>query len=338
MGQTSKIPKELFDLAKERESLAEGLTGESATYWSGVRKRFAKNKGALAGLYLLLLLLLFAIIGPFFNSHGYDEQDLMRANLPPKIPVLENISWLPFDGMDIRGVDQYEAKGIDGRFWFGTDELGRDIWTRVWEGTRVSLYIAILATLLDLVIGVTYGSISAYYGGRVDNIMQRFIEVLVGIPQLIIIILLILIMKPGILTITIAMGFAGWVGMARIVRGNILKLKEQEFVLASRTLGSKDKRLIFRHLLPNTLGPIIITVTFSIPGAVFTEAFLSFIGLGLQPPIASLGTLVNDGFKYMRIYPHQMVISSVVISFIMISFNLIGDGMRDALDPKMRSK
>lgn len=336
MEKETQIPDELFQPAKGKSASAEGLTADSISYWNGVIKRFRRNKAAIVGFFLLILLFFFAIFGPYFNSYGYDDQEISRANLPPKIAALENISWLPFDGVDIRGVDQYEKKSVEEYFWFGTDELGRDIWTRIWEGTRVSLYIAFLATLLDLIIGVTYGSVSAYYGGRTDNVMQRIIEVLVGIPQLIIVILLILIMKPGILTITIAMGITGWVGMARIVRGNILKLKEQEFILASRTLGAKDKRLIFSHLLPNTLGPIIITVTFSIPGAVFTEAFLSFIGLGLQPPTASLGTIVNDGFKYMRIYPHQMVISSLVISFIMISFNLIGDGLRDALDPRMK--
>lgn len=338
MEPNTIVPKKLFKVAENRPVMCDQLSAENTSYWSGVGRRFKQNKVALTGFIILLLLLFLAILGPYFNEHGYDDQDISRANLPPKISLFESVSWLPFDGVDTRGVDQYEQKNITTNFWFGTDELGRDIWTRVWEGTRVSLYIALLATLIDIIIGISYGSISAYYGGRVDNIMQRIIEILIGIPQLIIIIMLILVLKPGIITLTIAMGLAGWTGMARIVRGNMLKLKEQEFVLASRTLGAKDRRLIFRNLLPNTLGPIIITVSFSIPGAVFSEAFLSFIGLGLQPPTASLGTIVNDGFKYMRIYPHQMVISSVVISLIMISFNLIGDGLRDALDPRSRKR
>lgn len=166
--------------------------------------------------------------------------------------------------------------------------------------------------------------------------MQRIVEVLVGIPNLIVTILLILVLKPGIMTLTLAMVLTGWIGMARIVRGQILKLKDQEYVLAARTLGAKDFRLLWKHLIPNTLGPIIVTSMFTVPGAIFTEAFLSFIGLGLQPPVASLGTLVNDGFKMMRINPHMMISSSVIISLIMISFNLLGDGLRDALDPKIR--
>src|SRR5699024_1683806 len=174
------------------------------------------------------------------------------------------------------------------------------------------------------------------YGGRVDNFMQRIIEVLIGIPNLILIILLILILQPGIVSITIAMVITGWVNMARIIRGQVLKLKGQEFVLASRTLGAKDGRLIWKHLIPNSLGPIIITTMFTIPTAIFTEAFLSFIGLGLQPPIASLGTIVNGGFDLIRIYPHMLMFSSIIISLIMISFNILGDGLRDAFDPKMR--
>lgn len=306
------------------------------TYWQDTWKRFRKNKGALTGFIIIILLVIMAIVGPYMTKFGFDDQNLQRAKMPPKVPVLENIPWLGFSGKDIHGVDQYAKKGVTDYFWFGTDELGRDLWTRVWQGTRISLYIALLAATIDLILGVAYGGISAFYGGRVDNIMQRIIEVLVGIPSLIVIILLILVLKPGIISITLAMVITGWVGMARIVRGQILKLKNQEYVLAARTLGAKDRRLLWKHLIPNTFGPIVVTSMFTIPGAIFTEAFLSFIGLGLQPPIASLGTLVNDGFKMMRINPHMMIESSIVISLIMISFNLLGDGLRDALDPKMR--
>ncbi|WP_213422785.1 oligopeptide ABC transporter permease [Bhargavaea massiliensis] len=326
----------MFEIAKDHTVKPLKKKVEYSSFWKDSWIRFKKNKGALAGLILILILMFLAIFGPMMNNHGFDRQNLEHANLPPKVPVLENISWLGMDGVDVRGVDQYETKGVGDYYWFGTDELGRDIWTRIWEGTRISLYIAFLAAALDLVIGVAYGSISAYYGGRVDNVMQRIIEVLMGIPSLIVIILLILVLQPGIISITLAMVITGWVNMARIVRGQVLKLKSQEFVLASRTLGASDGRLMGGHLIPNTLGPIIITTMFTIPNAIFTEAFLSFIGLGLQPPIASLGTLVNDGFKMMKIYPHLLMYSSVIISLIMISFNLLGDGLRDSLDPKMR--
>ncbi|KOP84155.1 oligopeptide ABC transporter permease [Cytobacillus solani] len=330
-----EITDDLF-LPADSENGTEAISRPTITYWAEVWKRFRKNKAAFIGLILISIILALAIFGPYANEHGYDEQNLTRANLPPKIPILEQVSWLGVSGTDIQGIDRYKESGITEYFWFGTDNLGRDLWTRVWEGTRISLYIAILAALIDLIIGVVYGGISAYYGGRIDNIMQRIVEILVGIPSLIVVILLILVLQPGIISITLAMVITGWVGMARIVRGQILKLKEQEYVLASRTLGAKDRRLIWKHLIPNTMGPIIITTMFTIPTAIFTEAFLSFIGLGLQPPIASLGTLINDGYKLLRIYPHMLAFSSIIISLIMISFNLIGDGLRDALDPKMR--
>jgi oligopeptide transport system permease protein len=331
-----ELNDDLFELAGEEKNATAESKVRHSSYWKDSWVRFRKNKGALAGLVLIVVIILLAMFGPMMNNHGFDEQNLAHANLPPKVPVLEGVSWLGMSGVDVRGTDQYEAKGVTSYYWFGTDDLGRDIWTRIWEGTRISLYIAFLAAALDLVIGVAYGSISAYYGGRVDNVMQRIIEVLIGIPSLIVIILLILVLQPGIVSITLAMVITGWVNMARIVRGQVLKLKNQEFILASKTLGARDTRLMGGHLIPNTLGPIIITTMFTIPNAIFTEAFLSFIGLGLQPPIASLGTLVNDGFKMMKIYPHMLMYSSVIISLIMISFNLLGDGLRDSLDPKMR--
>jgi len=230
----------------------------------------------------------------------------------------------------------YEAKDMtDQPFWLGTDTLGRDQWTRLWLGTRVSLIIALVAAVIDLFIGVAYGGISAYYGGRVDNIMQRILEILIGIPNLVVIVLMILILQPGITSIVIALTITGWTGMARIVRGEVLKLKGQEFVLAARTLGTSNGKILRKHLIPNISGIIIINTMFTIPSAIFFEAFLSFIGLGLVPPDASLGTLVNAGFENIRLYPYLLVYPAVLISVIMIAFNLIGDGLRDAFDPKM---
>ncbi len=333
--ENKEVTDEMFLPAKFSKT-SEEISRPTFTYWQDVWSRFRLNKVAFIGLILILLILLLAIFGPLANKYGSDEQNLTRANLPPKIPILEKIPWLGFNGVDIKGKDVYKEKGVSDYFWFGTDNLGRDLWTRVWEGTRISLYIAFLAAAIDLIIGVSYGGISAYYGGKIDNIMQRVIEVLVGIPQLIVVILLILVLRPGIISITVAMVITGWVGMARVVRGQILKLKEQEYVMASKTLGAKNNRIIWKHLIPNTMGPIIITTMFTIPTAIFTEAFLSFIGLGLQPPVASLGTLINEGYKLLQVYPHMLTFSAIIISLIMISFNLVGDGLRDALDPKMR--
>ena len=232
----------------------------------------------------------------------------------------------------------YEEKGIEETYLFGTDALGRDIWTRTWTGTRVSLFIALLAAVFDLLIGVTYGGVSAYYGGRVDIIMQRIIEIISGIPSLVIVTLFIMVFEPGIMSISMAMAVSGWTGMARIVRSHVLRLKNQEFVLASKTLGSSDVRIILKHLFPNIVGNIVVATMFSLPSAIFYEAFLSFIGLGLQPPYASLGVLINEGFQALQNYPYMMFIPSIVVCLLIFSLNLLADGLRDAVDPKMRNQ
>jgi len=331
-----QLSNDLFERAEMNLQQSEQITRPSLSYWQDVWLRVKKNPAAIIGAIMLLIIIFFAIFGPSMNEYGYDDQDLSRAKLPPKVPVLEHISWLNLDGKDSFGNDVYAQKGIDDYFWFGTDALGRDLWTRVWEGTRISLYIGILAAFIDMVIGVAYGGISAYYGGRVDNVMQRIVEILYGIPFIIVVMLMILVFEPGILSIVIAMTITGWIGMSRVVRGQILKLKNQEYVLAARTLGASNTRIIIQHLVPNMTGIIIINTMFTIPSAIFTEAFLSFIGLGLQPPLASLGTLIDDGFKSLQTFPHIMVFPAIIISILLIAFNLVADGLRDALDPKMR--
>ena len=330
------LSDELFVPVERKEEQLETIERPSLNNWQDAWIRLKGNKGAVVGLILIILISLMAIIGPSLSGHTYKEQNVAHAKLPPKIPVLEKISWLPFNGKDQDGFDMYKAKNVKEYYWFGTDELGRDLWTRTWYGTRISIYIGILAAAIDLLIGVLYGGISSFYGGKVDDIMQRISEVLMGIPQLIIVILFILVIQPGIMSITLAMVITGWVNMARIVRGQILKLKNQEFVLASRTLGASNKRLIIKHLIPNIVGQIVITTMFTVPNAIFTEAFLSFIGLGIRPPEASLGSLVNDGFKSLQTNPYMLIIPSVIISLLILSFNLLADGLRDALDPKMR--
>jgi oligopeptide transport system permease protein len=330
------LPQELFEQVQASNTKRDEIIKPSLTYWQDAWIRLKSNKGAIFGIIILLILTFLALFGPAMNKFDAYEQDLTRAKMPPKIPVLENISWLNVDGKDDTGTDIYEQKGVEDYFWFGTDGLGRDLWTRTWEGTRISLYIAVLAAVIDMIIGVAYGGISAYYGGRTDEIMQRIVEILYGIPILVVVILMILVLEPGILSITIALTITGWLGMARVVRAQILKLKGQEYVLAARTLGASDRRIIMKHLIPNATGVIIINTMFTIPNAIFFEAFLSFIGLGLQPPMASLGTLINDGFKSLQIFPHIMVFPAIIISLIMVGFNIVADGLRDALDPKMR--
>lgn len=336
--QKENLSPELFQVVGPKGNDAEKIERKSLTFWQDARHRLFKNKGAVAGLIVIIIFVLLAIFGPMVSGYTFKEQDLGKSKFPPRVQGLENISWLPFDGTDKNGNNVYEAKGYEDTYhWFGTDDLGRDQWTRIWYGARISLYIAVLAAVIEFFIGVTYGGVSGFFGGRIDAFMQRIIEVLVGIPYLIVVILMILIFdKPGVLSITLAMVVTGWIGMARMVRGQFLKLRDQEYVLASKTLGATNSSLIFKHLLPNTLGPIIVTSMFTIPGAIFTEAFLSFIGLGIAAPEASLGSLVNEGFRYLRSFPYLLIIPALTISILILSFNLLADGMRDALDPKMR--
>lgn len=332
-----KLPQGSFDRIPRDTQQAERISKPSVSFWQDAWRRLRKNKGAIFSLVLFGLIVLMALLGPVISPYSPNSQTITHANLPPKIPVIENLGI--FDGVGTLGgkeVDLYEMKNVDQNYWFGTDGLGRDMFSRVWKGTQVSLFIAFAAAAIDMFIGVIYGGISGYFGGRVDDIMQRIVEILTGIPNLVVVILFIMIMDPGILAIIIALTITGWTGMSRVVRGQVLKYKTQEFVLAARTLGATDGRIIWKHLMPNVLGVIIINTMFTIPGAIFFEAFLSFIGLGLQAPDASLGTLINDGYKLIQYQPHILAIPAFVLSLIMIAFNLIGDGLRDALDPKMK--
>ena len=258
-------------------------------------------------MVVIAIILLFAIFAPMLSSYNYRATDYNNIYLKP---CLEHP--------------------------FGTDKYGRDLWVRCWMGTRISLLIGVFAAMLDLFIGVTYGAISALVGGKVDSVMQRVIEVLVGVPSLIVIILLMMLMPAGLGTIAVAMAITGWIGMARLVRAEILKLKSSEYVQAAILLGTSQGKIITKHLIPNTVGVIVINTMFTIPSAVFTEAYLSFIGLGLQEPNASLGVLINNGYSVLQSYPHALVFPAVIIVLIMVCFSIFGDGLRDALDPKMR--
>ncbi|WP_442603756.1 ABC transporter permease [Paenibacillus sp. KN14-4R] len=293
----------VLDVGSHREVIIR----PSINYWQDAWRRLKKNPLAMGGLIVLAILFVLAIFAPMFSKYSYEEMNTTMKNLRP-----------------------------NAEHWFGTDDFGRDIWTRVWIGTRISLLVGILAALMDLIIGVIYGGISGYYGGRLDNIMQRIIEVIYSIPFLLVTILLVMFIGPGVFSIILAYAIVGWVPMARLVRGQILTLKENEFVLASRTLGGGSARIILRHLIPNALGIIIVQITFVVPAAIFVESFLSFIGLGIRVPMASLGSLMSDGANVLRTHPHRLWFATGVFSLILLSFNLLGDGLRDALDPKMR--
>ena len=319
------------DLEKEPE-----MQRESKNFWQDAWAQLKRNKLAVVGMIGLIIIILLALIGPLLSSHDYAEQDVERRNLPAKIPVLDQIPFLPFDGEGAQGVDAYKEAGVKENFWFGTDQLGRDLWSRTWQGAQVSLFIGVVAALLDIFIGVVYGAISGFFGGRIDNVMQRIIEVVASIPTLIVVILFVLIFEPSIWTIILAMAITGWIGMSRVVRGEFLKLKNQEFVLASKTLGASKIKLIFKHILPNTLGVIVVTSMFTVPNAIFFEAFLSFIGIGVPAPRTSLGSLVNECRAMLLIHPHELFIPALVLSLLILFFYLFSDGLRDAFDPKMR--
>lgn len=289
-----QIDKTLEELKQSKTSLIKD-----------VKDKFLKNKAMSIGLIILFFLFIMAIIGPYLNTHTYFDTHLELKNLAPSK-----------------------------KFWFGSDELGRDVFTRIWFGARISLTIGVAAAVIDIIIGMIYGSVAALFGKAVDEIMMRIADIIATIPYLLAVILLIVFMSPGILTILIALTLTGWINMARIVRAQILSLKKMPFVEAAKVMGASKFRIIFKHLLPNCMGSIITTMTISIPIAIFTEAFLSFLGLGLQAPVSSWGVMVNDGLYALRYYPWRLFFPAFMISLTMLSFNLVADGMQKLLDPR----
>ena len=322
-----------FALKHNEDEISVDTNFAAQNFWKEALIRFFNKKSAVLGLVLIVIIVLLAVLGP----------DLSQKNFAPRVPGIEQFGIL--DGSEkmstttgTKVTNAYQEKDkLDVYYWFGSDLYGRDIWTRTWEGARVSLIIAVAAAIIDMVIGMSYGLISGYFGGRVDMVMQRFLEVANGIPRLVIVTLLLLVLQPGMVTIIFALMLTEWVGMSRIARAEMLKLKDQEFVLASRTLGAGSFFIIFKEVLPNIIGPIITQVMFSIPTAIFTEAFLSFVGLGIPVPQCSLGSLISELYNSFTTHPYQIIPPIVVMSLLMLSFNLVADGLREALDPKMKS-
>jgi oligopeptide transport system permease protein len=303
----SGLTEDMFRPVKVPAEEAETLAGSPAGFWRDAWRRLLRNRWAVVAGALILLVIGLALFGPLFTATSGFVQDLGNQYATPS-----------------------------GDAYFGTDKFGRSMWDRVWEGTRVSLFIAFLAAFIDLGIGMFYGAISGYYGGKVDNVMQRIIEIVTGIPNLVVLILMMLFLNPGILTITLALTITGWTSSARLIRGQVLRLKEEEFFLAARVLGAGTWRLLVKHLIPNVLYLVIINLMLTVPSAIFFEAFLSFIGLGIAPPDASLGSLINSAADTMQYYPYLLIIPAVILSVLTIGFRVLGDGLRDALDPRMR--
>ena len=379
------IAEELWERPEYIHRDMETLYKPARTFSQDVWFRFWRRPTAVLGLMLIILLVVFALAGPFFTSHRYFDQDLAFVNIPPYFTAQEyggryfyisqnlklievsgegkliaNIKAQKDDGQKklvsfavdgiLLGID-YAPKHpvlVDGQgalvakprfFWnktclLGTDNLGRDLLTRLMYGARISLVVAFIAAFVNLVIGILFGGISGLFGGYLDLIMMRIVDIISTIPLTLYVILIMVFLNSGFLSIIIALSSVYWVNMARIVRGQILALKEQEFILAARTIGTSLGDILSRHLIPNAIGPIIVTATMLIPTAIFVEAFMSFIGLGVSAPMASWGTMCNDAIETFRISAYQLFIPSAAICIAMFAFNFVGDGLRDALDLK----
>ena len=366
----------------------EKIWSQSRTFAGDVWFRFRHKPTAIAGFVLIVVLALFALVGPLFTAYDYAQQNLEVVNVPPVMKVYQapdgsymyittalKVVSVSQDGQlggqlkrvreeDAKSMTIYDVNGSEVALYYGgstyvmadestgniypsrlvwnksyilgTDSLGRDILTRLMYGTRISLMVALMATLVNMVIGILYGGIAGYVGGTVDMVMMRIVDIISTIPLTLYVILIMQVLGSGLQSIIVALGSVYWVDMARVVRGQILSLKQQEFVVAAKTIGSSSRTILLDHLIPNAMGSILVTMTMLIPSAIFMEAFLGYLGIGLQPPLASLGTMCNDASANLRTSPHELLIPALMICAIMFAFNFVGDGLRDALDPKLK--
>ncbi|MDR3276140.1 MAG: ABC transporter permease [Treponema sp.] len=335
-----------FEPASAAEKAAFVPQYKSISYWKDAWRRLRKNYVAMIAAGAIVLLFFFAYLGPVIVPYTYDGQIRGNSNLAP----------LEYSGQELATI---AAGGRVFPHVFGTDNHGRDIMVRIMQGTRVSMLIGILAAILTLVIGVVYGSISGYIGGRTDTVMMRIVDLIYSVPDVLVVLLLAVTLKPmltgfadanqtniagklvialgpSIIAIFIAFALLYWTTMARIIRGQILQLKQQEFVIAARALGAPNRRIIRKHLLPNCIGPLVAATCLEIPIAIFLESFLSFLGVGVNAPMTSLGSLASDALGGMYTYTYRLIIPAIILSLLILSFNLFGDGLRDALDPRLK--
>lgn len=338
-----QLKTEDFEKASENEKQDLVVMRESVSFWKDGFRRLSRNKIAMVSLVVLLIIMVFAFIVPSFYPYTYKEQIRGSENLAP-----------------MEYSQQEMTKMENGEKVFphvlGTDGLGRDLAIRLMMGARVSLLVGIIASLIVLIIGSIYGAVSAYFGGVVDLVMMRIVDIIYTVPDILIIILLSVVLKiplqnladtvpgfgwintvgVGLISIFIVFGLLYWVGMARMVRSQILTLKEQEYVTAARALGASHGRIIRKHLLTNCIGTLIVITTLQIPSSIFTESFLSFLGLGVAAPMTSLGSMASDAIEGISTYPYRLMAPAILISVIILAFNLFGDGLRDAFDPKLK--
>jgi len=302
-----KVKDKRFEFVDSSTLESDLVVRPNISYWQDAWRRLKKNPIAMGALFVLIALVLMAIFAPIIRNMDYETVVTSKKNLSP-----------------------------NSEFWWGTDAMGRDLFTRVWIGTRISISVAIIATVIDIVVGCLYGGIAAYMGGIVDEIMMRIVEVLNSIPYLIITLLILVVLGNGYYQLMIALCLTAWTGTARMIRGQILQLRESEYVLAAEALGASPMRIILKHLLPNTIGLIILDVASTIPSVIVSETVLSFLGLGLNIPAFSLGSLLSAGQQAMAFYPYQLLFPTIILCLLILSFNILGDGLRDALDPKLR--
>ncbi|MBR3106885.1 MAG: ABC transporter permease [Clostridia bacterium] len=369
-----KVPDEKLRLASRDHYHDEAFTTEPIGFYRDAMRRLCRSRVSMASLSAILIIVVLSVIVPMVSGYSYVGQNVEQKHLPPKIPLLEKIGVADGtrvmtnrkktsisdtnrfpegsvieiireykvgkqDVVDVK-VDYYKYCGVpeDEYHWFGTDYLGRDILTRLFYGARISLLISLLSVLTNLIIGIIYGSVAGYYGGKVDMFLTHLAEVLDGLPYLVVTILFMLLLGSGMFSIILALTVTGWIGTARLTRAQFYRYKGREYVLSARTLGVPDWRLIFRHILPNTIGPLITRAMIAVPGAIFSESFLAYIGLGIKPPEPSIGVLLSTGQSVLLQYPYQTLFPAILISVLMVAFNMLSNGLRDALDPSHRGE
>lgn len=302
-----KVKDKRFELVDSSTLDSDLVVRPNISYWQDAWRRLKKNPVAMGALCILFVIISMAIFMPIIRNLDYQTVVTEKKNLSPS-----------------------------SEFWWGTDAMGRDLFTRVWIGTRISISVALIATVIDIVVGCLYGGIASYLGGIVDEIMMRIVEVLNSIPYLIITLLILVVLGNGYFQLMLALCLTAWTSTARMIRGQILQLRESEYVLAAEALGASPMRIILKHLLPNTIGLIILDVASTIPSVIVSETILSFLGLGLNIPAFSLGSLLSAGQQAMAFYPYQLLFPTIILCLLILSFNVLGDGLRDALDPKLR--
>lgn len=303
----AELTPDKFKIIGFSQEDANRIDRPTISYWQDAWRRLKKNPVAMASMIVLGLLVIMVIVGPIMRGYDYETMNVAEKNLGPS-----------------------------SKYWFGTDNLGRDLFSRIWVGARASLIIALVATALKLVFGTVYGALMAHFGGWVDEILMRIIEVLNSIPSMLLTILIMLVLGNNLFSLLVALSITAWCNTARQVRGMIKQLRESEYVYAAEVLGAKPVRIIVKHYIPNMLGILILDTATAIPSFIFTEAGLSFLGIGLQAPEISLGVLISIGQQNMDFYPSQLFFPCLILCVIVMAFNLLGDGLRDALDPRLR--